>query len=384
MEQNWVSLRNQILDAVREFAQREVVHEAAEHDANDTYPHNLVERMKEMGLFGITVPEKYGGLGLSYTIFAMIFEELAKGWMSITGVIGTHSVMTHVLDTFGSEGQKIHWLPALARGDKRGALAVTESDAGSDVAAIQTTAVLDKDTYVINGRKMFITNGSHCDVVLVLAKTNPSANPKHKGISAFLVEKGPGLTVGPNLEKLGYRGIDTCELIFENCRVPRINLIGAKEGYGFKQVMEGLETGRINIAARAVGVSMAAFEHAIAYAQTRLTFGKTISNHQAIQILIADMATKITAARLLVLEAAAKKDRGERCDQESGMAKLYASEISAQVTLDAMRIHGGYGYIKDLPLERYYRDAPLMIIGEGTNEIQKIIIARSLLRQYPR
>lgn len=382
MNQTSVAARNQILATVQEFVQREVVPRASKHDRDDTYPHELVEQMKELGLFGITVPEEYGGLGLDYTTFAMVFEELAKGWMSITGVIGTHSILTYVVARFGSEEQKREWLPSLAQGERRGALAMTEANAGSDVAALETTAVRDGDEYVVNGAKLFITNGRYSDVVLLMAKTNPDAQPPHRGISALIVEKGPGFTVGPDMEKLGYRGIDTCELIFQDCRVPAKNLVGYEEGRGFRQVMEGLETGRINIAARGVGVATAAFEHAIRYAQQRKTFGQPIANHQAVQLMLADMATKIRAARLLVYDAAAKKDRGERCDQEAGMAKLYASEMCAEVTLDAMRIHGGYGYIKDLPLERYYRDAPLMIIGEGTNEIQKIVIARSLLRQY--
>ena len=382
MNQTSVAARNQILATVQEFVQREVVPRASKHDRDDTYPHELVEQMKELGLFGITVPEEYGGLGLDYTTFAMVFEELAKGWMSITGVIGTHSILTYVVARFGSEEQKREWLPSLAQGERRGALAMTEANAGSDVAALETTAVRDGDEYVVNGAKLFITNGRYSDVVLLMAKTNPDAQPPHSGISALIVEKGPGFTVGPDMEKLGYRGIDTCELIFQDCRVPAKNLVGYEEGRGFRQVMEGLETGRINIAARGVGVATAAFEHAIRYAQQRKTFGQPIANHQAVQLMLADMATKIRAAKLLVYDAAAKKDRGERCDQEAGMAKLYASEMCAEVTLDAMRIHGGYGYIKDLPLERYYRDAPLMIIGEGTNEIQKIVIARSLLRQY--
>ena len=328
------------------------------------------------------MPEEYGGLGLDHTTFAMIFEELSKGWMSITGVLGTHSILTYALARFGAPEQKRRWLPCMASGEMRGALAMTEPNAGSDVSAIQTVAVREGDEYVVNGRKLFITNGRHCHAALVMVKTDPDARPAHRGISAFVVEKGTGFTVGPNMEKLGYRGVDTCELIFDNCRVPAGNLVGLREGQGFRQVMEALEAGRINIAARAVGVATAAFEEAIRYAQRRRAFGKPIAQHQAIQTMLADMATKIHAARLLTYDAAAKKDRGERCDEEAGMAKLFASEMCAQVTLDAMRIHGGYGYVKDLPLERYYRDAPLMIIGEGTNEIQKLVIARSLLRRY--
>ena len=382
MEERPQTPTNQILSLVREFVRREVAPQAAIHDRDDTYPHKLVGQMQELSLFGIAVPEAYGGLGLDHTTFAMIFEELSKGWMSITGILGTHSVMAYVLSHFGTEEQKRQWLPRMATGEMRGALALTEPNAGSDVAAIQTVAVRDGDEYVVNGRKLFITNGRNCHAALVMVKTDPDALPAHRGISALVVEKGPGFTVGPDMEKLGYRGVDTCELLFDNCRVPARNLVGMKEGQGFRQVMAGLEAGRINIAARAVGVATAAFEEAIRYAQRRRTFGKPIAQHQAIQTMLADMATKIHAARLLTYDAAAKKDRGERCDEEAGMAKLFASEVCGQVTLDAMRIHGGYGYIKDLPLERYYRDAPRMIIGEGTNEIQKLIIARSLLRRY--
>ena len=375
-------VRGQILALVREFVRREVAPQADVHDRDDSYPFELVERMQELGLFGIAVPEEYGGLGLDHTTFAMIFEELSKGWMSITGVLGTHSVMAYVLSHFGTEEQKRKWLPRMALGEMRGALAMTEPNAGSDVTSIQTLAVREGEEYVVNGRKLFITNGRNCHAALVMVKTDQGATPAHRGISALVVKKGPGFNVGPDMDKLGYRGVDTCELIFDNCRVPATNLVGMEEGWGFRQVMAALEAGRINIAARAVGVATAAFEEAIRYAQRRETFGKPIAQHQAIQTMLADMATKIHAARLLTYDAAAKKDRGERCDEEAGMAKLFASEMCGQVTLDAMRIHGGYGYIKDLPLERYYRDAPLMIIGEGTNEIQKLIIARSLLRRY--
>ncbi len=375
-------VREQILALVREFVRRDVAPQAAIHDREDSYPHELVDQMADLGLFGIAVPEEYGGLGLDHTTFAMIFEELAKEWMSITGVLGTHSVMAYTLAYFGTEEQKRRWLPRMASGDIRGALAMTEPNAGSDVAAIETVAVREEGEYVVNGSKMFITNGRNCHAALVMVKTDPNAQPAHRGISALVIEKGMGFNVGLDMDKLGYRGVDTCELIFDECRVPAENLVGLEEGRGFRQVMAALEAGRINIAARAVGVATAAFEEAIRYAQRRRTFGKPIAQHQAIQTMLADMATNIRAARLLTYDAAAKKDRGERCDEEVGMAKLFASEMCGQVTLDAMRIHGGYGYIKDLPLERYYRDAPLMIIGEGTNEIQKLIIATSLLRRY--
>ena len=371
----------QIVNLVRDFVRREVEPVAAELDREDTVPLDLIDKMKELGLFGITVPEEYGGLGLDYTTFAMIFEEISKGFMSLSGAIGTHHILTYVLTHYGSEEQKRHFLPDLASGRKRGGLALTEPEGGTDVANLQTSAVKDGEEYVLNGTKMFITNGRHGDTFCLLARTDKTADPKHRGISCFVVEKGgPGFTVGRDLDKLGYRGLDTCELVFDGYRIPAENLVGGEEGRGFSQVMSGLETGRVNVAARAVGVAQAAFDAAIRYSQQRETFGVPISQHQAIQLKLADMATKIRAARLLTYDAAAKKDRGERVDLESGMAKLFASETCQEVTLEAMRIHGGYGYIKEFPVERYYRDAPLMIIGEGTNEILRLVIARQLLR----
>lgn len=374
--------RSQIVNLVRDFVKRDVEPMAAQLDKEDIVPHDLIDKMKELGLFGITVPEEYGGLGLDYTTFATIFEELSKGLMSISGAIGTHHILTYVLTHYGTEEQKRNFLPDLASGRKRGGLALTEPGGGSDVANLQTTADKDGEEYVINGAKMFITNGRYGDAFCLLARTDKNAEPKHRGISAFVVEKGgPGFKVGRDLDKLGYRGLDTCELIFEDYRVPAENLIGGEENRGFGQVMSGLETGRINVAARAVGVAQAAFEAAIRYSQQREAFGQAISQHQAIQLKLADMATKIQAARLLTYDAARKKDSGERVDLESGMAKLFASEICSEVTMEAMRIHGGYGYIKESPVERYYRDAPLMIIGEGTNEILRLVIARQLLRR---
>ena len=375
-------VRAQIVDMVREFVKRELDPIVAEHERDDIVPLEVIDKMKDMGLFGITIPEEYGGMGLDYTTFATIFEELSKGWMSISGVIGTHHIMAHVVSTFGTEEQKQRLLPSMARGDRRGGLALTEPNAGTDVQSIETTAVRDGEEYVINGTKMFITNGRHGNTFALLTKTDREADPPHRGMSCFIVEKGPGFRVGRDLDKLGYRGLDTCELIFEEFRVPADNLVGGREGRGFQQVMSGLETGRINVAARAVGVAAAAFEASMRYVQQRKTFGVPIAEHQAIQLKLADMATKIEAARLLTYKAAEQKDRGERVDLEAGMAKLFASEICAEVTLEAMRIHGGYGYIKEFPLERYYRDAPLMIIGEGTNEIQRLIIARQLLKKY--
>ncbi len=375
--------RTQIVNMVREFTRRELDPIVAEYERDDIVPLDVIEKMKDMGLFGITIPEEYGGMGLDYTTFAMIFEELSKTWMSISGVIGTHHIMAHVVANFGTEEQKQHFLPAFATGEKRGGLALTEPNAGSDVQSIELSAVKDDEEYVINGTKMFITNGRHGNTFALMTKTDRDATPPHRGMSCFIAEKGgPGFEVGRDLDKLGYRGLDTCELIFEDFRVPVENLVGGQEGRGFQQVMSGLEGGRINIAARSVGVATAAFEAAIKYAQQRQTFGVPISQHQAIQLKLADMATKIEAARLLTYTAAEKKDRGERVDLEAGMAKLFASEICAEVTLEAMRIHGGYGYIKEYPLERYYRDAPLMIIGEGTNEIQRLVIARQLLQRY--
>ena len=376
--------RSQIVALVRDFVRREVEPVAAELDREDRVPHDLIDQMKELGLFGITVPEEYGGLGLDYTTFASIFEELSQGLMSLSGAIGTHHILTYVLTHYGTEEQKQKFLPVLASGQKRGGLALTEPSGGTDVANLQTTATKDGEEYIINGTKMFITNGRYGDMFCLLARTDRDMEPRHRGLSALVVERGEpgsGFEVGRDLDKLGYRGLDTCELFFNNYAVPAENLVGESEGSGFGQVMSGLETGRINVAARAVGVAQAAFNHAIRYAQQRETFGKPIAEHQAIQLKLADMATKIQAARLLVYDAAAKKDEGGRIDLESGMAKLFASEICGEVTMEAMRIHGGYGFIKESPVERYYRDAPLMIIGEGTNEVMRLVIARQLLRR---
>ena len=376
-------VRNQITTLVRDFVRREVEPIAQEYDNEDIYPQQLIEPMREMGLFGITIPEEYGGLGLDHTTFATIFEELSRGWMSVSGIIGTHHVLAHIVTNFGTEGQKEEYLPRLASGALRGGLALTEPDAGSDVQSGKTIAKKDGEEYVINGTKMFITNAEYGNVFAVMTKTDPDAQPRHRGMSCFIVEKpNPGIRVGQHLDKLGYRGLDSSELIFDDCRVGAETLVGGVEGQGFKQVMAGLETGRINVAARAVGVATAAFDAAIRYAQQREAFGKPIAQHQAIQIKLAEMATKIQAARLLTYDAAAKKDAGqERVDLEVGMAKLFASEVCGEVAMEAMRIHGGYGYIKDFNVERYYRDAPLMIIGEGTNEIQQLLIARRLLER---
>ena len=376
-------VRKQIISLVRDFVKNEVAPVASKLDNDDEYPHELVDIMKELGLFGITIPGKYGGLGLDHTTFATIFEELSKGWMSLTGMIGTHHILANIIGSHGSDEQKQRFLPKRVTGEIRGGLALTEPGAGSDVQNIIASAIKDGDKYIVNGSKMFITNGLYGNAFAVAVKTDLDANPKYKGISCMVIEKGsPGFSVAQKLDKLGYRGVDTCELVFDNCEVPVDNLIGGKEGRGFSQVLGALEAGRVNIAARAVGVATAAFESAIEYSQKRESFGVPISSHQSIQIKLADMATKIQAARLLTYDVASKMDSGDRVDLEAGMAKLFASEVCGEVAMEAMRIHGGYGYIKDFDVERHYRDAPLMIIGEGTNEIQKLIIARRLLEKY--
>ena len=374
--------RNQIVRMVRDFVKNDVEPIAAEYDNNDVYPHELIPRLQELGLFGITIPSEYGGLDLDFTTFAMIFEEISKGWMSLSGIIGTHHVLSHIISMYGTSEQKARILPRMATGELRGGLALTEPEAGSDAQNIATVARKDEEEYVINGRKMLISNGENGNIFALMAKTDVNAYPAHKGISCFILEKPvQGFEVGQHIDKLGYRGIDTCELLFNDCRISTEELIGGVEGKGFHQVMAGLETGRINVAARAVGVAQAAFDAAISYSQKRITFGKPISDHQIIQVKLADMATNIHAARLMVYDAARKKDSGERNDLEAAMAKLFASEMCGEVAMESMRIHGGIGYTKELPVERYYRDAPLMIIGEGTNEIMKLLIARRLLEK---
>ena len=371
----------QLIETVRRFVDREVIPAASSFEHSDTYPTPLVERMKELGLFGATIPEEHGGLGLDTTTYAMIVEELSRGWMSLSGVLNTHTMLAYVLKNFGTSEQKERYLAPMARGEHRAALALTEPHAGSDVQRIRSTAVRRGDQYVVNGSKMFITNAETATLFNLAVKTDPTAEPPYRGISLFIAEKGPGITVTRKLDKLGYKGIETCEVVFEDYVVPAANLIGGKEGQGFKQVLAGLEVGRINIAARAVGVARAALAAALRYSQQRHTFGKPICEHQAVQLKLADMATKIEAASLLTYSAAEKKDRGERCDLEAGMAKLFASETCQEASLEAMRIFGGYGYIKEFAVERYYRDAPLMLIGEGTNEIQRTLIARQLIER---
>jgi alkylation response protein AidB-like acyl-CoA dehydrogenase len=373
-----------IVESIRLFVERMVIPVASELEHKDEYPTQIVEGMRELGLFGANVPQAYGGLGLDSTTFAMIIEELARGWMSVVGPLGTHSVICDIIHRFGTEEQRRAFLPGLASGERRGGLALSEADAGTDVQRITTTATRRGDGYLINGSKMWITNGRHGNTFVLAAKTDLKAEPPYQGISAFVIEKGgAGFHVARDIDKLGYKGVETCELVFDNFLVPAGNLVGGREGEGFKHIMTGLESERLNVAARGVGLARAAFEDAIHYAQQRHTFGKPICEHQTIQIKLADMATKLEAARLLVYSAAQKKDRGERCDLEAGMAKLFATESAQDIALEALRIHGGAGYSKDFRVERYYRDAPLLIVGGGTNELQRLIIAKALVAKYP-
>jgi len=372
-----------VVNTIREFVERDVVPVASDMEHRGEYPHALVETMKELGLFGLNIPEEYGGNPVDYTTFAVVFEELSRGWMALAGIIGTHLVLADVLVRYGTDEQKRQFLPRLARVEPRGGICLSEPNAGTDLQAISTVARRDGDSYHVTGSKMWVTNGRYAQAFLLLARTDPAASPPHRGMSAFVIEKGaPGLTVGRDIDKLGYKTVETSELHFDNFPVPAANLIGGVEGLGFKHVMTGLEAERINVAARGLGLSRAAFDEAIRYAQQRVTFGKPIAQHQAIQIKLADMATKIEASRLLIYSAAAKKDRGERCDVEAGMAKLFATETAAEVTLEAMRVMGGNGYSKDFTVERLYRDAPLVVIGGGTNDLQRLIIAKGLLERY--
>jgi alkylation response protein AidB-like acyl-CoA dehydrogenase len=372
-----------VAQTVRQFVEQEVIPVASGMEHRDEYPDALVETMKALGLFGLNIPEQYGGHDVDYTTFAIVFEELSRGWMGLAGILGAHLVLCDVLVRYGTEEQKQAFLPRLARGEPRGGICLSEPHAGSDLQAITTSARREGDTYYLDGSKMWVTNGRRAQILLVLAKTDPAAQPAHRGMSAFVIEKGaPGLTVGRDIEKMGYKTVETCEVHFERFPVPPANLIGGLEGQGFKQVMTGLEAERLNVAARGLGLARAAFEEAIKYAQQRQTFGKPIANHQSIQIKLAEMGTKIEASRLLIYSAAARKDRRERCDLEAGMAKLFATETAAEVSLEAMRILGGNGFSKDFPVERFYRDAPLLLIGGGSNEIQHLIIAKGLLERY--
>ncbi len=375
--------RQMVIAEVRRFVDREVIPVAHELEHGDTYPIELIEKLKNLGVFSATIPEAYGGLGFDFITYVQIVEELARGWMSLAGIVNTHVLVAYMLATYGTEEQRQSFLPLMAQGDKRGGLCISEANAGSDVQAITMTATRDDTYYVLNGSKLWVTNGVHAGLFAVLARSDTAAEPPYRGMSVFLVEQGtPGLTASRTFDKLGYKGVETAELVFDAVRVPAANLLGGMEGQGFKHAMSGLEIGRINVAARAVGIAQAAFNDAIRYAQQRITFGKPIAQHQAVQLKLADMATKIEAARLLLQKAASKKDHGERCDLEAGMAKLFASEMCQEVTLDALRIHGGFGYTKEFNVERYYRDAPFMLVGEGTSEIQRLVIARQLLQKY--
>ncbi|CAO3382244.1 acyl-CoA dehydrogenase family protein [Azospirillum argentinense] len=372
-----------ILDSVDRFLDRHVRPVALKLEHDDAYPDEIVERMKELGLFGATIPEEYGGLGLRPSTYAKMIERISSVWMSLSGIINSHLIMAFIVTKTGTEEQKAAFLPRFATGELRGGLALTEPDCGTDLQAIRTVAKRDGDDYVINGSKTWITNGIQGSCFALLVKTDPTAQPRHKGMTMFLAEKGPGFKVSRKLEKLGYKGIDSAELVFEDYRVPADRLIGGVEGRGMACAISGLELGRVNVASRGVGVAQAALDESVKYSQQRKTFGKPIHEHQAVAMKLADMATRVSAARLLVQQAAKALDRGERCDYEAGMAKLFASEAAVENSLDAMRIHGGYGYSKEFVVERLYRDAPLLCIGEGTNEIQRLIIAKRLIEQNP-
>ena len=379
-----------IISTVRDWVERRVIPTAPDLEHADVFPDELTAEMKDLGLFGVTIAEEYGGLGLDLTTYALIQVELARGWMSLSGILNTHFISAWMIKTFGTEAQRERYLPRMAAGELRSAYSMTEPEAGSDVQAIRTRAVRDDDGWAITGQKMWTTNGLRAGMVMLLAKTNPDATPTHRGMTAFILEKEPGvseqpgLTIPPPLRKLGYKGVESTELVFDGFRAPADAVLGgdAGVGQGFKYFMAGVELGRVNVAARGVGIAMSAFENAIRYAQERHTFGKPIAQHQAIQLKLADMATKIEASRLLMLSAAAKKDAGERADLEAGMAKLFATEAAQEVVTDALRIYGGYGYSLEYPIERLYRDTPLLIVGEGTSEIQRLIIARRLLEHY--
>jgi alkylation response protein AidB-like acyl-CoA dehydrogenase len=374
---------NVILASIDRFLKRDVAPYAQKLEHDDVYPEEIVARMKELGLFGATIDTAYGGLGLSTTVYARIVERISRVWMSVTGIFNSHLIMAAAVQRFGTEAQKQAYLPRFATGELRGGLALTEPDCGTDLQAIRTVARRRGDSYVVNGTKTWISNGIHGQCFALLVKTNPDAEPRHKGMSLFIAEKANGFKVSRKLEKLGYKGIDSAELVFEDYVIPADRLIGGQEGLGLKHALGGLELGRINVAARGVGLAQAALDQAVAYSQVRKTFGKPICQHQAIQLKLADMATQIHAARLLTQDAARTYDRGLRCDMEAGMAKLFATETAVNVSLEAMRIHGAYGYSKEFVVERIYRDAPLLVIGEGTNELQRIIIARQLVERNP-
>jgi alkylation response protein AidB-like acyl-CoA dehydrogenase len=379
--QERAELDAQILDAIDRWVEKEVRPIARKYDQADEYPEELVEQMKELGLFGATIGTEYGGLGLSAGTYARIVARICEVWMAPSGIFNSHLIMANCLERAGTEAQKCDYLPRFATGELRGGIGLTEPNAGTDLQRIRTTAVRDGDEYVINGTKTWITNGIKGNCLAVLVKTDPNADPPHRGMSMFLCEKGPGFTVGKKLEKLGYRAIDSAELVFQDFRVPKDKLIGEVEGQGFKHAVGGLELGRINVAARGAGMARGALALALDYAKERKTFGKPIAQHQAIQLKLADMSTRAEAAALLVQDAARRFDSGQRCDLEAGRAKLFATEAALANSTDAMRIFGGYSYSTEYEIERFYRDAPLLCIGEGTNEIQRVIIARQLVER---
>jgi alkylation response protein AidB-like acyl-CoA dehydrogenase len=373
-----------IVALVREFTDREVRPVVRDLEHANAYPEKLIEQMKELGIFGLAIPEPWGETHVSAQCYAAVTEELARGWMSLAGAMGGHTVVAKLLVTFGTREQQDTWLPKMATGEVRATMALTEPGGGSDLQAMRTVARRTDAGYVVDGSKTWITNARRSQLVALLCKTDPAARPAHKGMSILLVEHGPGFTVSRDLPKLGYKGVESCELVFDSCRVPSSALLGGVEGEGFAQMMRGLEIGRIQVACRAVGVGRAALEDALRYAQDREAFGKPIWQHESVGNYLADMATKLEAARQLVLYAARCYDSGGRCDMEAGMAKLFASETAMEIALNAVRIHGGYGYSTEFDAERYFRDAPLMIVGEGTNEIQRNVIARQLVSRNRR
>jgi alkylation response protein AidB-like acyl-CoA dehydrogenase len=369
-----------LVETVRQFVDKEVKPTVREREHANEYPEAWIEQMKRIGIYGLAVPEEFGGTPVSMPCYVLVTQELARGWMSLAGAMGGHTVVAKLLALFGTEEQKRQYLPPMASGELRATMALTEPGGGSDLQNMSTTAVPDgADHLVINGSKTWISNARRSGLIALLCKTDPAATPRHKGISVLLVEHGPGLTVSRDLPKLGYKGVETCELSFDGYRVPASAILGGEAGKGFSQMMKGLETGRIQVASRALGVATAALEDALAYAQQRESFGQPIWKHQAVGNYLADMATKLTAARQLTRYAAERYDSGERCDMEAGMAKLFASEVAMEIALNAVRIHGGYGYSTEYDVERYFRDAPLMIVGEGTNEIQRNVIAGQLV-----
>jgi len=366
-------------EAIRAFVDKEIIPVARDMEHSGEYPTAIVEHMKEMGLFGMTIPEEFGGLGVDMTTFSIVFEELSRGWMGVAGVLGSHSMACFIIAKNGTPEQKAKYLPELATGARRSGLGLTEPGAGTDLQGITTTATLDGDHYIVRGSKTWITNARHADPLPVLVKTDPKADPRHKGMSVLLIDAGtPGFTIGKDIPKMGYKGPESCEVILDEVRVPVENLLGGVEGRGMQQVLSALETGRLNIAARSVGIAARAYEEAVKYAKSRMAFGKSISEFQAIQLKIADMATDLQAARLLTYWAASEADQGKRVDLQTAQAKVFASEVAIQNSLRAMQVHGGYGYSTEYEIERLYRDAPLMSIGEGTNDIIRMVIAKQI------